>query len=64
MVTTRYRRLVAAQWLGPLLFGVTPYDPAIYAALLALLGIVAIWASYLPARRAARIEPLVARRQE
>jgi predicted permease len=56
--------LLLSRWLGPLLFGVTPYDPATYATVLALLGIVAVWASYLPARRAARVEPLVALRQE
>jgi putative ABC transport system permease protein len=56
--------LLLSRWLAPLLFGVAPYDPATYAAVLALLGIVAVWASYLPARRAARVEPLVALRQE
>jgi predicted permease len=56
--------LLLSRWLGPLLFGVTPYDPATYTTVLALLGIVAVWASYLPARRAARVEPLIALRQE
>jgi putative ABC transport system permease protein len=56
--------LLLSRLVGPLLFGVTPYDPATYATVLALLGTVAVWASYLPARRAARVEPLVALRQE
>ena len=56
--------LLLSRWLGPLLFGVTPYDPATYTTVLALLATVAVWASYFPARRAARIEPLSALRQE
>ena len=49
---------------GTLLFAVTPYDLSTYATVLALLGAVAVLASYIPARRAARVEPLVALRQE
>ena len=49
---------------GTLLFGVTPYDVSTYAIVLTLLGAVATLASYVPARRAARIEPLIALRQE
>lgn len=56
--------LLLSRWLGPLLFGVTAYDAGTYAIVLALLGGVAVVASYLPARRAARIQPLLALRQE
>jgi putative ABC transport system permease protein len=56
--------LVVSRSLGALLFGVTPYDAETYLAVLALLGLVAGWASYVPARRAARVQPLVALRQE
>jgi putative ABC transport system permease protein len=56
--------LLLFQLFGTLLFGVTPYDLSTYAAVLALLGVVAGLASYVPARRAAHIEPLVALRQE
>src|SRR4029079_14214562 len=56
--------LLLLRSLGTLLFGVTPNDVATYAIVLVLLGAIAALASYLPARRAARIEPLTALRQE
>jgi putative ABC transport system permease protein len=56
--------LLLVRSLGTLLFGVTPYDLATFATVLALLGAVAVLASYVPARRAARVEPLLALRQE
>jgi putative ABC transport system permease protein len=56
--------LAVSRSLGALLFGVTPYDVGTYAAVLGLLCLVAGWASYMPARRAARVQPLVALRQE
>jgi predicted permease len=56
--------LLVSRSLGALLFGVTPYDAETYLAVLALLGLIGSWASYVPARRAARVQPLVALRQE
>jgi putative ABC transport system permease protein len=56
--------LVLLRSLRTLLYGVTPNDAATYAVVLALLATVAALASYLPARRAARVEPLTALRQE
>jgi putative ABC transport system permease protein len=56
--------LLLLRSLGTLLFGVTPYDVPTYTIVVALLGVIAALASYLPARRAARIEPLTALRQE
>jgi len=47
-----------------LLFNVKPTDPAVYAAVSLVLIAVALLASYLPARRASRIDPLIALRDE
>ncbi len=48
--------------MSSMLFGVTGTDPATYAAVAAGLGAVTILATYLPARRAARIDPVAALR--
>jgi putative ABC transport system permease protein len=53
-----------ARFLSPLLFDVTPTDPLTYAAVSALLLSVALAACCVPARRAARVEPIVALRYE
>ena len=52
------------QPLSTLLFGVSPGDKWTYAIVLTLLGAVAVLASYVPARRAASVEPLIALRQD
>jgi putative ABC transport system permease protein len=53
-----------SRYMTSLLFGVQPTDPLVYAAVSAVLLGVALLASYLPARRAAKIDPLVALRDE
>jgi putative ABC transport system permease protein len=49
--------LAATRTLRSLLFGVTASDPATFAGVLVLLAVAALLASWLPARRAARVEP-------
>ncbi len=56
--------LLLSQLMRGLLYGVGPGDPVTYAAVATLLLGIALLASYLPARRAARIDPIEALRQE
>ena len=55
---------VATSVLSDMLFGVTPRDPLTFLGVPALLLLVAFLACYIPARRATRINPLVALRYE
>jgi putative ABC transport system permease protein len=53
-----------AQLLGKLLFGVSPTDPIVLGTVSALLAAVALFASFIPARRAANLDPLRTLRHE
>jgi len=56
--------LVLTRYLSGLLFGVSSLDAVTFASMAAVLGAVALLASYIPARRASRISPTVALRYE
>ena len=51
------------RWIGSLLFGVTTSDLATHLVVFLVLGTVGLLASYLPARRAAAVDPMVALRE-
>jgi putative ABC transport system permease protein len=46
------------------LFDLTPSDPVTYAAIIVVLGVTAVLASWVPARRASRADPVIALRAE
>jgi predicted permease len=56
--------ILAGTLMRSMLFGVTSWDPAIFVLVIALLSVVTLAASYLPARTATKVDPMVALRYE
>jgi ABC-type antimicrobial peptide transport system permease subunit len=56
--------LAAGRGAGSLLFGLEPHDPTALGGATLLLVVIAAGASFVPARRAARLDPMAALRRE
>jgi predicted permease len=56
--------IALTRWMKSLLFGISPLDPLTYVAVPVVLAAAAVLASYLPARRAAAVDPVEALRAE
>jgi putative ABC transport system permease protein len=56
--------LALSRLMSAVLFGVDPLDPATYATVAGALGIIAMLAIWVPARRAAKVDPILALRAQ
>jgi len=54
----------ATRVIASFLFQTTPHDPATFTAVAVLMGAAALVAAWVPARRAARVDPVIALRAE
>jgi putative ABC transport system permease protein len=55
---------LVTRFIATFLFGITPHDPETMASVVLLFAVVALLACYVPARRATRVDPIVALRHE
>ena len=56
--------VAAGDGMQAVLFGVSPRDPVVYASVAALVALISLAASFVPARRATRVDPMIALRTE
>ena len=64
IVTGAIIALACSRWIGPLLFNESPRDPAVFGLVTGVLLVATLVASFIPARRAAQVDPQVALRTE
>jgi putative ABC transport system permease protein len=54
------RKNLGSRLVGNFISGVSPYDPLTYVSVSALLVLVSLFACFVPARRATRVDPMIA----